>query len=40
MIKSLIFDLDCTLLNTIVDLAGTCNLALKKFNITTHPVED
>ena len=40
MIKTLIFDLDGTLLNTLVDLAGACNLALKKFNFPTHPVDD
>jgi phosphoglycolate phosphatase len=40
MIKTLIFDLDGTLLNTLVDLAGSCNLALKKFSFPTHPVDD
>jgi len=40
MIKTLIFDLDGTLLNTLVDLAGACNLALKKFNFPAHPVDD
>jgi phosphoglycolate phosphatase len=40
MIKTLIFDLDGTLLDTLKDLAGACNLALKKFNFPTHKVDD
>ncbi len=40
MIKTLIFDLDGTLLDTLSDLAGACNLALKKYGFPTHPVDD
>jgi phosphoglycolate phosphatase len=40
MIKTLIFDLDGTLLDTLSDLANACNMALKKFDFPTHPVDD
>lgn len=40
MIKTLIFDLDGTLLDTLSDLAGACNTALTYFNFPTHPVDD
>ena len=39
MIKLAIFDLDGTLLNTINDLADSCNYILQKNNFPTHPVD-
>ena len=39
MIKSIIFDLDGTLLNTIEDLANACNYALTTLGYKTHEVE-
>ncbi len=39
MIKLAIFDLDGTLLNTIDDLADSCNVILKKHNFPIHPVD-
>lgn len=39
MIKSIIFDLDGTLLNTIEDLANACNYALTVLGYETHEVE-
>ncbi len=40
MIKTLIFDLDGTLLNTLKDLADACNGALKFYKMPIHPVDD
>ncbi len=37
MIKLVIFDLDGTLLNTLDDLADSCNYILKQHNFPTHP---
>ena len=39
MIKSIIFDLDGTLLNTLEDLANACNYALTTLGYKTHEVE-
>lgn len=38
--KLIIFDLDGTLLNTIDDLANSCNQMLETLNFPTHTVED
>lgn len=38
MINTVIFDLDGTLLNTIDDLAMSCNATLKKYGFPEHPV--
>ena len=38
MYKLVIFDLDGTLLNTIGDLAESCNYALKMCGYEPHPV--
>lgn len=38
MKKLAIFDLDGTLLNTISDLGGACNYALKKMGYPEHPI--
>lgn len=40
MIKTLIFDLDGTLVNTLFDLADACNKALKFYKMKPHPVDD
>lgn len=34
---SIIFDLDGTLLDTLADLAGTCNELLREYDFPTHP---
>lgn len=39
MIKHIIFDLDGTLLNTLTDLANSCNFALASNGFPTHPEE-
>lgn len=39
-IKLVIFDLDGTLLNTIVDLANSCNDVLRTLNFEEHTVDD
>lgn len=39
MIKLVIFDLDGTLLNTLEDLADSCNYILEKHGFTTHPLD-
>lgn len=39
MKKLAIFDLDGTLLNTIVDLGKACNYALEKMGFATHPIQ-
>lgn len=39
MIKLVIFDLDGTLLNTLDDLADSCNYILNKYGFPQHPVE-
>ncbi len=38
-IKAIIFDLDGTLLNSIVDIADACNHVLEKSNLPTHSIE-
>lgn len=40
MFKTVIFDLDGTLINSIGDLAAACNYGLKKYNFPTHDVEE
>ncbi len=40
MITTLIFDLDGTLLNTIKDLALSCNAILKKYNFPEHTEDE
>lgn len=40
LFKAIIFDLDGTLLDTIQDLADSCNQALLAEKATTYPVED
>ncbi len=40
MIKALIFDLDGTLLNTIEDIADSCNMALEALGYPTHETEE
>lgn len=37
---SYIFDLDGTLLNTLDDLAGSCNYALRTFGLPEHSIDD
>ncbi len=37
--KGIIFDLDGTLLNTIDDLADSCNRQLEKYGFPTHPAQ-
>jgi len=39
MKKLVIFDLDGTMLNTIEDLANSCNYVLKKWNFSSHSVD-
>lgn len=38
--ESYIFDLDGTLLNTLGDLAASCNFALRSFGLPEHSVDD
>lgn len=38
--ESYIFDLDGTLLNTLDDLAASCNFALRSFGLPEHSVDD
>ena len=38
--KAIIFDLDGTLLNSLVDIADSVNIVLKKYNLPTHPIDD
>lgn len=38
--KGIIFDLDGTLLDTITDIADSCNEALSKFGFSGHSIED
>ncbi|SDM88878.1 HAD family hydrolase [Acetanaerobacterium elongatum] len=40
MIKCCIFDLDGTLLNTLDDLAASCNYALSLYGYKTYPADD
>lgn len=40
MIKTLIFDLDGTLVNTLYDLADACNRALIFYKMKPHPTDD
>ncbi|MDA3932264.1 MAG: HAD family hydrolase [Tenericutes bacterium] len=40
MIKAVIFDLDGTLLDTIEDIANTCNIVLEKRGYKTLPLKD
>lgn len=39
-IKLILFDLDGTLVNTLADLSYSCNCALQKFGLPTHPQEE
>lgn len=39
MIKAIVFDLDGTLLNTLADLANSCNHALATLGLPIHPEE-
>lgn len=39
MIKSVLFDLDGTLVNSLCDLATSCNLALESFGFPIHEIE-
>ncbi len=39
MIKAVLFDLDGTLVNSLADLAGSTNYALRKFGFPTHEIE-
>ncbi len=39
MIKSVIFDLDGTLINSIGDIANSCNIMLKNHGYPVHPAE-
>lgn len=39
MIKLVIFDLDGTLLNSLMDLADSCNYLLKKYGFPKHPLD-
>jgi len=40
MKKAIIFDLDGTLLNSLIDIAESVNFILKKYNFKTHSIED
>ena len=40
MIKAVLFDLDGTLVNSLVDLANSVNFALEKFGFPVHNTED
>ncbi len=40
MKKAIIFDLDGTLLNSLIDIADSVNYVLKKYNMPTHKFED
>ena len=40
MKKAIIFDLDGTLLNTIVDLSESVNIVLEKYNFPLHSIEE
>lgn len=40
MIKAVLFDLDGTLVNSLVDLANSVNFALDKFGFETHKTEE
>ena len=40
MIKTVVFDLDGTLANTLADLAHAMNYALEKHGLSTYPVDD
>lgn len=39
MIKLVIFDLDGTLLNSLADLADSCNFLLRKYGFPEHPLD-
>ncbi len=39
MIKLVIFDLDGTLLNSLMDLADSCNYLLRKYGFPEHPLD-
>ena len=39
MIKLVIFDLDGTLLNSLEDLADSCNYLLRKYGFPEHPLD-
>ena len=39
-IKAVVFDLDGTLLNTLTDLAASCNRALLQMGRTTHTTDE
>jgi len=38
--KAIIFDLDGTLLNSLVDIADSVNFVLKKYNLPVHSIEE
>ena len=38
--RAVIFDLDGTLLNSLVDIADSVNFVLKKHNLPTHKMDD
>jgi phosphoglycolate phosphatase len=38
--KAIIFDLDGTLLNSLIDIADSVNFVLKKYNLPVHSIED
>ena len=40
MKKAIIFDLDGTLLNSLIDIAESVNFVLEKYNFPTHNIED
>lgn len=39
MIQTIIFDLDGTLVNSVDDIANSCNFALREAGYETHPIE-